>query len=270
MIRPSDALPLAREDDSGKVIHVKKTFLILAIAAAAVACGAKKNVTSTQALAAAVPAATQPAANGTLTGEVAETMNSGGYTYMQIASGSGSFWAAVPQFTVNKGDTVTITVQMEMNNFESKSLNRKFDKLLFATVAQPNAKAAQPAAASAMGTPSQHMQTNAPVAPVKVDKAANGKTVAEVWKRKGVMRDQPVVVRGQVVKFLPQIMGKNWMHLRDGSGSHTSGDDDITVTTKDTAKVGDVVTVTGTLRVDKDFGAGYMYPVLIEDAKISQ
>jgi hypothetical protein len=65
-------------------------------------------------------------------------------------------------------------------------------------------------------------------------------------------------------------MGKNWMHLRDGSGTRAKGDDDITVTTSDSVKVGDVVTVKGTLNVDKDFGAGYEYPVIVEDAKLQK
>jgi hypothetical protein len=103
---------------------------------------------------------------------------------------------------------------------------------------------------------------------LSVEKAAGGKTIAEVWAGKAAMHDSEVAIRGQVVKFLPSIMGKNWLHLGEGSGSHAKGDDDITVTTQNVAKVGNVVTVTGTLRLDKDFGAGYRYPVIVEDAKI--
>jgi hypothetical protein len=65
-------------------------------------------------------------------------------------------------------------------------------------------------------------------------------------------------------------MGKNWIHVRDGSGSAAGKNDDMTITTADTVAVGDVVTVTGTVKLDKDFGAGYAYPVMIEDAKISK
>ena len=103
---------------------------------------------------------------------------------------------------------------------------------------------------------------------VKVEKAAGGKTVAEVWASKNTLKDHQVVVRAKVVKFLPSIMGKNWMHVRDGSGSHANGDDDLAVISDDPAKVGSVVTLTGTVRVDKDFGAGYQYPVIIEGAKL--
>src|SRR4029077_9763026 len=111
------------------------------------------------------------------------------------------------------------------------------------------------------GGASQHM-TTANTADVKVPKAdgANAKTIAELWSGKDTLKGKPVVVRGKVVKSLSGIMGKNWIHLRDGSS-----DKDITVTTDAVANVGDVVVVSGVLSVDKDFGAGYTYPVIIED-----
>ena len=77
-------------------------------------------------------------------------------------------------------------------------------------------------------------------------------------------------VRGKVVKYNPDIMGRNWIHLRDGSGSRDKKDDDITVTTTETAAVGEVVVVRGTVHLDRDFGAGYAYPVILEDAQITK
>ena len=105
---------------------------------------------------------------------------------------------------------------------------------------------------------------------VKVPKAegADAKTIAEIWASKAALKDRRVVVHAKVVKFLPSIMGKNWLHVRDGSGSHGKGDDDIAVISDDKATVGSVVTLTGTVRLDKDFGAGYSYPVIIEEAKL--
>jgi hypothetical protein len=105
---------------------------------------------------------------------------------------------------------------------------------------------------------------------IKVPKAvgANARTVAEIVARRAELKDQPVLVRGKVVKFNREIMGKNWLHLRDGSGSAAEGSNDILVTTMASAKVGDVVTVQGIVRADKDFGAGYSYQVLIEEATL--
>ena len=79
-----------------------------------------------------------------------------------------------------------------------------------------------------------------------------------------------MTIRGKVVKYNGGIMGKNWLHLRDGSGKAEANDNDLTVTSQDTAAVGDVVVVKGVVRVDKDFGAGYAYPVIVEDAKIGK
>jgi len=65
-------------------------------------------------------------------------------------------------------------------------------------------------------------------------------------------------------------MGRNWLHIRDGSGSREKKDDDLTVTSADGAAVGDVVVVKGVARVDRDFGAGYAYPIVLEDAKVTR
>jgi hypothetical protein len=107
-------------------------------------------------------------------------------------------------------------------------------------------------------------------APIKVAKAsgANARTVAEVTTKSAELKDKPVVVSGKVVKYNPAIMGKNWIHLRDGSGDAAKETNDILVTTAAQTKVGDVVTVSGIVRTNKDFGSGYTYKVLIEDATL--
>lgn len=112
----------------------------------------------------------------------------------------------------------------------------------------------------------------ADVGKIKVEKAEgpDGKNVAELFARKAELRGKEVTVRGKVVKVLRGIMGRTWVHLRDGSGTRENKDDDLTITTADDAAVGDVVLVRGWLSVNVDLGAGYVYPVLIEGAKISK
>jgi hypothetical protein len=106
----------------------------------------------------------------------------------------------------------------------------------------------------------------APVAPV--EPVAGGLTIADVWAGKSRLAGSTVTVRGRVVKFNPGIMGTNWMHLQDGSGSAANGTHDLTVTTPAAVTVGAVVTATGTVAVDQDFGAGYAYPVMIREAAV--
>ena len=107
---------------------------------------------------------------------------------------------------------------------------------------------------------------------VKVEKAKgpNAQTVAGIVTGAASLKDKPVTVRGQVVKFNPDVMGKNWLHLRDGTGSGTDGSNDVLVVTDSTAKVGDVVLVSGTVKTDRNFGSGYSYKVLVEDAKVTK
>jgi hypothetical protein len=287
-----DALVVTKASWKGEDAAMKKMLSILGITVIAACSGKQAPVAQEQAkpaapkmaLPAAIqealpPAATAPAQQAAaadnprlVTGKIAETMDSGGYTYLKLATATGDRWAAIRQSPVKKGSTVTVAAQMVAQDFESKTLNRKFDQIIFGAIADqaPMASAmATPAASPMTSTASEHMKTPV-VGDVKVEKAKDGKTVAEIWAAKTALQDKPVTVRGKVVKFLPEIMGKNWLHLRDGSGSRDKGDDDITVTTNDSVKVGDVVTVTGTLRVDKDFGAGYRYPVIIEDAKLQK
>jgi hypothetical protein len=105
---------------------------------------------------------------------------------------------------------------------------------------------------------------------MKVPKAvgANAQTVEAVNARRAELKDQVVLVRGKVVKYAPGIMGKNWIHLRDGTGSVADNTNDIVVTTISETKIGAVVTARGTVRTDKDFGSGYSYKVLIEEATL--
>lgn len=119
---------------------------------------------------------------------------------------------------------------------------------------------------------SPHGSATKPIIPedIHVSKAvgADAKTVAEITTKSVELKDKQVLVRGQIVKFTPNVMGKNWIHLQDGSGKAADRSNDILVTTTALAKVGDVLTIKGVVRTDKDFGAGYAYKVLIEEATV--
>lgn len=101
-----------------------------------------------------------------------------------------------------------------------------------------------------------------------IARADGGKTIAEVFAEKEQLSGQTVVFRGKVVKVNANIMGKNWLHVRDGSGGE--GTNNLTVTTDDVVpNVGDTVLVTGPVVINKDFGMGYKYDILIEDAEVT-
>jgi hypothetical protein len=210
------------------------------------------------------PAQTTGAA---LSGTVLEAKDGGGYTYLRLRTKSGEVWAAVPAAQVRTGTEVIIANPQTMSGFQSKALNRTFDTIIFGTLAGTGAQAAPDLRA-------MHAETSkAPKIPeVKVEKAkgANAQTVEGIVASAAKLKDKPVTVRGQVVKFSPGIMGKNWLHLRDGTGSSREGTDDLVVVTNDTTSIGAVVLVSGTVRTDRDLGMGYTYKVLVEDARLAK
>ena len=198
----------------------------------------------------------------TLQGEVLEARNVDSYTYLRLKTKEGEIWAAVPTTAVKPGAKVTIGSQMTMENFESKSLKKKFDKIVFGVMVDESAK---PVAQSGVAPAAA---ASAPVAKVAKATGPDAKNVAEVVQGRAALKDKAVLVRGQVVKVNAGILGKNWLHLQDGSGTAAAGTNDILVTTKDVAAVGDIVTAKGIVRTDVNLGSGYAYPVLIEDAAV--
>jgi len=260
---------------------MRATFLMVMLAAGTLACS---RDSATVAPASDKPAARPPAdvtaapAPGSgVTGVVVETMDSGGYTYLRLDTAAGDVWAAVKQTTVAKGQTVSVVNAMVMDGFESRTLKRTFDHILFGELSGAAGSVAAgdppptPQDQTAMETmAAQHMAGSAEVGDLKVAKAEgpDARTIAEVFGQRDRLKDRPVVVRAKVVKFLAGIMGRNWLHVRDGSGAR--GEDDLTVTTQDTLAVGDVVTVKGVVHLDRDFGAGYRYPVIVEDASVTK
>jgi len=263
---------------------------VLAIALALAACKKSEPPAPPPQPQGAVPA---PQA-GAVKGKVAERIDAAPYSYLRLTTAQGEVWAAVPQSNVASGAEVTVENPMAMDGWESKTLNRKFEKLVFGTLAgqaapagapgaapgaapaaQPSMPPGMPPGSAAPGMAAQHAAAAtgpADVGDVKVGKAtgADARTVAEIHAQRAQLKEKRVAVRGKVVKFSAGIMGRNWVHLRDGSGSQEKGTNDVTVTTGDMAGVGDVVVAKGVVRIDKDFGAGYAYPVIVEEAKLSK
>jgi hypothetical protein len=219
------------------------------------------------------PASASPAAapeQTSFSGKVLETLNAAGYTYVLVDTGRKQLWAAAPRFAVKKGDSAAVANGMAMVNYHSKTLNRDFEVVYFTPSVTVNG--VRPASAGSMGElPKNHPPIGGAYAQSKIDlsgikPAAGGRTVAQIYADKARLSGQEVKVRGKVVKFNPMIMGRNWVHIRDGSGSE--GSNDLLLTTVADVKVGDMVLVTGTVITNKDFGANYKYAVMLENAKV--
>lgn len=223
---------------------------------------------------AAAPIQAAPDAAGAISGKVVETMNAASYTYVLIDTGAKKSWVAAPQFAVKVGDSAAIADAMPMKNYQSKTLNRTFEVVYFTGNISVNGAPAAPSTTAPIAAPSTAaLSPGQRTMPAKtapdltgIKRAENGQTVAEVITGKTKFAGRPIAIRARVVKYNAQILGKNWLHIRDGSGA--PGTNDLTVTTTATAKVGDLVLVTGKLGTDRDFGSGYKYPLIIEDATV--
>ena len=202
-------------------------------------------------------------------------MNSGGYTYVHVDTGSEKIWAAGPQADVSVGQVVVMDKGMDMPNFHAKSLDRTFESIYFVSYIRDHdsAEHAHGAPQGSMGGMggSDDAASHSQVAKTDVSgvsKAADGYTIEEIFTQSAALGGKPVKVRGQVVKFTPNIMGTNWVHIQDGTGSGATAD--LTVTTSATVAAGDLVVVEGPLTINKDFGAGYKYAVIIENASVTK
>jgi len=230
---------------------------------------------------AAAPSAGQPAGL-TVAGKVLERIDAGTYSYLRLDTLGGEQWAAVPKCELKNGEDAVVSHAMSMDGFESKTLNRKFEHIVFGILQGPGAPAPEAAGAPQMpahGQPADpHAGAKLPSAPpadlgpiaVKRATGPGAATVAEIFAKKAALKDKTVRVHGKVVKVMPGIMGKNWLHVRDGSGSDDKKDNDLTVTTDDIATLGTVVLVQGTVHTDKDLGSGYNFSVIVEDAKVTK
>jgi hypothetical protein len=219
--------------------------------------------------------ATAPAMSA-VKGEVLEVKDVDIYTYLRLKTANGEVWAAVTKAPVKKGEQVAIENPMAMRNFESKTLKKTFDTIVFGTLGPANG-AAPATAAAASGKPADLGKVHGNVVKTpdtevaKVAKApgADGRTVAQVNAERLALKGKTVSIHAKVVKVTSGIMGRNWIHLRDGSGSAADQSNDVLVTSKDRPKVGDVVTAKGVVNTDVNLGAGYTYKVLVENASFA-
>jgi hypothetical protein len=220
------------------------------------------------------PALASPIPEGAIRGTVLETMNAGGYTYVLMDMGEEQRWVAGQEIAVQVGDVVQSTQGMPMANFESKSLNRTFDMVYFVDRLENMSVVVMPEGHPDIPLPEGHMSTDGAVeavsADVSVAELKEGQDIAWVYANKDTLAGQQVSLRGQVVKYNDGILGWNFIHIQDGSGDAADGSNDLTVTSNDITAVGETVVLTGTIILNKDFGAGYSFPVIMEDASITK
>ena len=199
-----------------------------------------------------------------------EVIQASRYTYVRVASDASDYWLAINKAEIKEGKTYYWSVGTEMNEFTSKELKRTFRSIFFVQdftdqpITTTSAAANQQMPASSMAGKQQVSEYTGIVVP----NAEGGVTIAELYAKKNSFDGKTVKICGKVVKFSPGIMNRNWMHIQDGT--READKFDLTVTSLDSAKVGDVFIFEGVIALNKDIGAGYFYDVLMENAHLKK
>jgi hypothetical protein len=194
--------------------------------------------------------------------EVVEVIQTSSYTYLLLKEENAKYWAAVSKSDIEKGKTYYYDNYMEMKDFPSKELNKTFESIYFLSDISD-----RPIPSVEEMTEQQHTgkvvtEVNKTISVTPIE---GGITIEELYKNKNDYAEKIIIVTGQVTKINTGIMGKNWLHIQDGTSEGEYHD--LTITTDDIASMGDVVIFQGKISLNKDFGYGYAYDVLMEDAK---
>jgi len=194
-------------------------------------------------------------------GKVIDKIPAKGYTYLQVTENKEDFWIAVPTMEIEIGETVYFSRYMVMEDFRSDNIDKSFDQILFVEDAR---KSPTPDEMKKIHSGIQSTEKE----DIKIEPISDGKTIQQIYSDKSNLNGEVVKVKGKVVKFNKQIMKRNWIHIQDGTG--TDDEFDLVMTSNQEVQVGDIITAEGKVVVDKDFGAGYFFPVMIEDVKIEK
>ena len=179
---------------------------------------------------------------------VLEALAGDGRSYLRLQEAEHEFWVSLPLGDYAVGDTLLLGRGPLVATVQSADLARSFGPI---TVIEAAREVTPAEAEAALGVP----------------QVAGGVRIAELYARKSELAGKPVRVVGRVVKANKGIFGKNWYHLRDGTGA--PGADDLTVNTDADADVGDLVTAEAPLVIDRDLGFGYFFEVILEDAALT-
>jgi hypothetical protein len=196
---------------------------------------------------------------------VQKSESAGSYTYLSVQEGDESYWIAVAGKGFENGETIYFKSFVEMNDFKSKELDRTFESILFVDQFSREPDGLDQAVQTGAETANPRKnRMDALIDSIKIAPAPGGISIEELYGNAEKYKDKEVVVRGQIVKINRDIMDRNWVHIMDGTRVDRS---DLTFTTTEDFQMGDTITIRGKVALDKDFGAGYVYPLIVEEAE---
>lgn len=198
---------------------------------------------------------------------VQEVLQTTSYTYLYVKENDSLSWLAVPKMDAQTGHTYYYSEGLPMTEFESKELHRTFAKVLFLGGVSEQPIGTEQPNPHAGGTEGYTRKSGTEARKdIKISVPAGCISIADLFAHKSDYEGKTVKVYGQVTKYSPQIMNKNWIHIQDGTTAN--GKYDLTITSMDEAKIDELVTFEGKVVADKDFGYGYKFEVMLEDAHL--
>ena len=200
-------------------------------------------------------------ASGVHTVVVQEVIQGNSYTYLKVKEEDTTNWIAISKSAMEVGETISYKNPLEMKNFTSKELEQTFETIYFVgrIDKESSSSASEPASQNS------HQKPVVETKEISIEPVEGGISIIELYTNRTAYANEVVRIKGQVTKVNMGIMGKNWVHLQDGTGD--AGSNDLLVTTQETVALGDIVIFEGMIALNKDFGSGYSYEVLMEDAK---
>ena len=191
---------------------------------------------------------------------IEEFMHATNYTYLKVLEDTNKYWMAIPKREVGVGEIYFYKGGMQMGLFTSSDLKRTFDSIIFANGIESQKET---------GVSNHHsavQQKDTLNESINIEPIKGGVTIAELLANKSKYAEKEILIKGQVVKVNTKILGRNWIHIQDGTNFEDKHN--FTTTTHETVNVGDIVIFKGKIVLDQNFGSGYDYEILMEEAVI--
>jgi len=195
--------------------------------------------------------------------KVNEVLDGGGYTYLNVTEGTKKYWMAITSANIRVGETYYYSGGMEMKDFESKQLGKTFDFITFTDMVTTSKNELKKDEVKNPHKAATEAKENKMID--KLAKIAGEIYLEDLFKNKNSYSNKEIEITGVVVKVNKNILDKNWIHIIDGTKTETNSS--LTITSTEMVKVGDTVTVNGKIVLDKDFGYGYVYDIILEEGK---
>jgi hypothetical protein len=201
-----------------------------------------------------------PAGDGLVSAKVKTVEQVANYTYLEVKAKGPAYWVALPTTEIAVGSVVSYRGGMLMEDFHSKELDRTFDKILFLEGLAGDT----PAGMDMMSGSSSGSKIKVEKLKTSVEAMEGSVSIGDIYADPAKFEGKTIIVSGEVAKYNPAIMNLNWIHVQDGT--EFEGKYDLTVTSTEAFEVGQVVSIQGVVVLNRDFGAGYSYEVLLENA----